>query len=61
MYIWEGVKKNKERGKQIKERGWARWVMGTMEGTCCDEYQVLYVRDESLDSNPESNIALYVI
>ena len=26
---------------------WARWVLGTKEGTCCDEHWVLYVRDES--------------
>ena len=38
---------------------WARQVMGTMEGTC-DEHWVLYVSYESLNSTPETNIALYV-
>ena len=38
---------------------WARWVMGTKEGIC-DEHCVLYVSDESLNSTPETNIALYV-
>ena len=40
---------------------WARWMMGIMEGTCdegtCDEHWVLY---ESLNSNSETNIALYI-
>jgi len=40
--------------------GWARWVMGFKEGTCCDEHRVLYVSDESLNSTPETNITLYV-
>ena len=39
---------------------WARWLMGIKEGTCCDEHWVLYVRDESLNSTPETNMALYV-
>ena len=39
--------------------GWARWGMGHKEGTC-DEHWVLYVNDESLNSTPETNIALYV-
>jgi len=34
--------------------------MGMKECTCCDEYWVLYVSDESLDSTPETSIALYV-
>ena len=38
---------------------WARWVMGIYEGTC-DEHWVLYVNGESLNSTPETNIALYV-
>ena len=37
----------------------ARWVIGT-EGTCGDEHWVLYVSDESLNSNSKTNIALYV-
>ena len=40
--------------------GWARWVMGTKEGTCQDEHWVLYVSDESLGSTPETNTTLYV-
>ena len=40
--------------------GWARRVMGRKEGTCCDEHSVLYVSDESLNSTPETFIALYV-
>ena len=36
------------------------WVMGIKEGTCYDEYWVLYVSDESLNSAPETNIILYV-
>ena len=39
--------------------GWAKWMMGTKEGTC-DERRVLYVSDESLNSTPETSIALYV-
>ena len=34
-------------------------VMGIKEGTC-DEHWGLYVSDESLNSTPETNIALYV-
>ena len=41
-------------------RGWARQVMGTKEGTCYHEHWVLYVSDESLNSTPETQIALYV-
>ena len=40
--------------------GWARWRMGIKEGTCFDEHWVLYVRNESLNSTPETNITLYV-
>ena len=32
-------------------------MMGIKEGTC-DEHWVLYVRDESLNSTPETNTAL---
>ena len=35
--------------------GWAKWVMGIKEGTC-DEHWVLYVSDESLNSNSETNM-----
>ena len=38
---------------------WAKWVMGIKECTCV-EHWVLYVSDESLNSTPETNIALYV-
>ena len=38
---------------------WARWVMGTKEGTC-DEHWVLYVSDKSLKSTSETNIVLYI-
>ena len=34
--------------------------MGIIEGTCHDEYLVLYVSDESLNSTLETNITLYV-
>ena len=32
--------------------------MGTKEGTRSDEHWVLYINDESLNSTPETNIAL---
>ena len=38
---------------------WARWVMGIKEGTC-EEHWVLYASDDSLNSIPETNFALYV-
>ena len=34
--------------------------MGMKEGTSWDEHWVLYVRDESLNSTPETNFTLYV-
>ena len=37
---------------------WARFVMSTKEGTW-DDHWVLYLSDESLNSTPETNIALY--
>ena len=40
-------------------RGCVKCVMGIKECTCCNEYWVLYVSDESLNS-PETNITLYV-
>jgi len=40
--------------------GWAQWVMGIKEGTCCDEHQVLYGSIKSLTCTPEINITLYV-
>ena len=36
------------------------WGMGIEEGTCYDGHWVLYVSDESLNSTPETNSALYV-
>ena len=39
--------------------GWASWGMGIKEGAC-DEHWALYVSDESLNSTPEANIAVYV-
>ena len=38
--------------------GWARWVKGIKEGTCAVHW-LLYVSDESMNSTPETNIALY--
>ena len=38
----------------------ATWMVGTKEGTCWDEHWVLYVSDESQNSTPETNLALYV-
>ena len=35
-------------------------MMGIKEGICWDEQWVLYVRDESLNSTPKANTALYV-
>ena len=52
--------KNKLRVDGGRENGWAKWVMGIKEGTCYDEHWVLYVRDESLNSTPETNFTLYV-
>jgi len=40
--------------------GWDRWVKGIKEGTFCDDHWVLYLSDESLNSTPEANIALYI-
>ena len=34
--------------------------MSIKEGTCCDEHWVLYISDKSLNSTPETDIALYV-
>ena len=33
--------------------------MGIKESTVCDEQQVLYVSNESLNSTPQTNITLY--
>ena len=37
-----------------------RSVMDTKEALDCDEHRMLYVSDESLNSTPETNIALYI-
>ena len=37
---------------------WAKWVMGIKECTC-DESWMLRVSDQSLNSTPEMNTALY--
>ena len=39
---------------------WGTDMIGIKENTCWDEHGVLYVNDESLNSTPETNIALYV-
>ena len=74
MNIWKGGKKKREGNKpreMIKYgeqtegcwrevgEGWAKWVMGTKDGTC-DEHWALYLRDESLNSTPETQITLHV-
>ena len=41
------------------ERG--KWVMGIEEGTCWDEYWVLYVSDESWESTPQTKSTLYTL
>ena len=35
-----------------------KWVMGTEEGTCWDEYWVLYASDESQKSTPKTKSTL---
>ena len=40
--------------------GLTRWVVSTKEGTRWGEHWVLYVSDESLNSTPETSIALDV-
>ena len=71
MNIWEGKKKREreanhkgllttENKLRVDGGGWARWVMGIKEGISCDEYWVLYVSDESLNSTPETNTAICV-
>ena len=42
------------------EVGGIKRVTCFKECTCCDERPVLYVSDESLNSTPGTNIALYV-
>ena len=45
------------RGQGVGE--WDRPVMGIKEGTCCDEYWVLYATNESLNLISESMDVLY--
>ena len=40
--------------------GWGNWLMGTKEGTWCDEHWVLYATDEFLKCTSETNDVLYV-
>ena len=40
--------------------GWAKWMRGIKEDTCCNEQWVLYVSDKSLNSTPETITTLYV-
>ena len=40
--------------------GQIKWVMGIQEGTRFVECWMLYVRDESLNYIPETNITLYI-
>ena len=37
---------------------WARWQTGNQGGHCCESTGCLYVSDEPLNYNPETNIAL---
>ena len=71
MNIWRGRREGNKPQKILNDKAqtegwwmgvseeWAKWLTGTKEGTCCDEYWVLYVSDESLNSTPETT-ALYV-
>ena len=45
-----------DKGMWVK--GWARWVKGIQEGTCCDELWMLYVSDESLNPTSGNNNTL---
>ena len=45
------------RGWEVK--GGGSWVMGVKEGTCYDEYWVLYANNESLNTNSKTNDVLY--
>ena len=40
--------------------GWARWMMGIQEGSCCEERWMLYISDNSLNAIPETNITLHI-
>ena len=51
---------NKLRVARAREYRGHYLVVGIKEGPCCIEHWVLYVSDESLNSNPETNITLYV-
>ena len=41
-------------------QGWAKCTMSIKKDTCIAEHWALYVKDESLNSTPETNIILYV-
>ena len=44
----------------MRTGGWGKWVMGSEDGTCWDEYWVLYVSDISWEPTPEAKTTLYV-
>ena len=46
--------------RQEVEGGEGKQVMEVKKGTCCDEHRVFHVSDESLNSAPKTNVALYV-
>ena len=39
---------------------WVKWAIDIKKGICFDDNWVLYVKDEILNSPPETNITLYV-
>ena len=41
--------------------GQGKWVMGFEEGTCWDEYRVLYVSDVLKESIPKAKSTLYMM
>ena len=43
----------------VGERG--KWVMGIEEGTCWDEYWMLYASDDSCNSTPKTKSTLYTL
>ena len=52
-------KKSESWWREMGQR-WARWRTSIKESTCCDEHWVLYVKDESPNSTPKPENALYV-
>ena len=39
--------------------GWFTWIRGIKKDTCWDEHWVFYMGDGSLESTPETIVALY--